>query len=68
MGGACFSQGGKEERQCVRMKRRRDGQGEEEMKVRRGDEGSFFSLFFLAIFANKGGADRGGTKNVPHPL
>lgn len=32
------SQGGKEECPCVRMNRRWDGQGEEEMKVRRGDE------------------------------
>lgn len=56
------SQGGREEHPCVRMKRGRDGQGEEEMKVRRGDDELKRREFF------KDGADRGGTKNVPHPL
>lgn len=36
--GRLAGQGGKEECPCVRMKRRWDGQGEEEMKVRQGDE------------------------------
>lgn len=40
VGGGVFNgeQGGRGECWCVRVKRRWDGQGEEEMKVRRGDE------------------------------
>lgn len=62
---------GKEEHPCVRMKQRWDGQGEEEMKVRQADEELKRREAFIYIFfdsANKGGADRDGTKNVPRPL
>lgn len=41
---------GKEERPCVRMKQRWDGQGEEEMKVRQADEELKRREAFIYIF------------------